>query len=155
MHNRPHGRALLSTARDTLKSLLGVLPDAQRYDALMVLNAMAISARETEAAAREDYIVELDMLRRLDSSIGDESERCDATTDLDAADFDGTGFNGASFNGELARRNRQLAQALRGGQLNAIGDRAVRDLLWHQVVAKLRVSNPKYLAEFAPGFLRD
>jgi hypothetical protein len=131
---------LLWTARDTLKSLLRVLPDAQRYDALMVLNAMAISAREAEVVAREDYLAELDMLRRLDSSIGDERERR-----IDMADFDP----------ELSRRNKRLAQALRSGQLDAIGDRAVRDLLWHQVVAKLRVSNPKYLAEFAPEFLKD
>ncbi len=145
MHNRPRGRALLSTARDTLKSLLSVLPDAQRYDALMVLNAMAISARETEAVAREDCHAELDMLRRLENSTGDERGRRDDTTDFDGADFDA----------ELSRRNKQLAQALRSGQLDAISDRAVRDLLWHQVVAKLRVSNPKYLAEFAPDLIGD
>ena len=136
---------MLSTARDTLKSLLSVLPDAQRYDALMVLNAMAISARETEAVAREDCHAELDMLRRLENSTGDERGRRDDTTDFDVADFDA----------ELSRRNKQLAQALRSGQLEAISDRAVRDLLWHQVVAKLRVSNPKYLAEFAPELIGD
>jgi len=145
VHNRPRGRALLSTARDTLKLLLSVLPDAQRYDALMVLNAMAISARETEAVAREDCHAELDMLRRLENSTGDERGRRDDTTDFDGADFDA----------ELSRRNKQLAQALRSGQLDAISDRAVRDLLWHQVVAKLRVSNPKYLAEFAPDLIGD
>ena len=136
---------MLSTARDTLKSLLSVLPDAQRYDALMVLNAMAISARETEAVAREDCHAELDMLRRLETSTGEERGHRDDTTDFDVADFDA----------ELSRRNKQLAQALRSGQLDAISDRAVRDLLWHQVVAKLRVSNPKYLAEFAPDLIGD
>jgi len=150
VHNQPYGRALLSTARDTLKSLLGVLPEAQRYDALMVLNAMAISARESEPAARHDCVVELDLLRRLDSSSRAEREGVDGTVVVGAVDVDGT-----RFDSELARRNKQLAQALRSGRFDASSDRAIRELLWHQVIAKLRVSNPKYLAEFAPEFSRN
>jgi hypothetical protein len=47
MLERPDGAALLDTARDVLiEELLPHLPEAQRFAARMIANAMAIAARE-------------------------------------------------------------------------------------------------------------
>jgi uncharacterized protein DUF6285 len=53
MLDRPEARDLLGIARQhLLQRILPVLPEALRYDALMVANALAIAAREIELAAQ-------------------------------------------------------------------------------------------------------
>lgn len=50
MLERPDGPDLLRTARDVLlQDLLPHLPEAQKFQARMIANAMAIAAREQEA----------------------------------------------------------------------------------------------------------
>lgn len=53
MLDRPDARELLASARQTLlERVLPALPEAERYQALMVGNALAIATREIELAAQ-------------------------------------------------------------------------------------------------------
>lgn len=81
MLERPDGGNLLDTARDVLlQQLLPHLPEAQRFQARMVANAMAVARREALAdaapalAALRDVMAEPtgaaeDLLRRLAQEI--------------------------------------------------------------------------------------
>ena len=54
MPDEPDGAALLRQARETLlEELLPALPEDERLNALMIANAIAIGARELDAAAVE------------------------------------------------------------------------------------------------------
>ena len=69
MRDQPDGAKLLAEARRVLlEELLGDLPDAQRFNGLMVANAMAIARRELEAASaalpESDEIVAIEEIRR-------------------------------------------------------------------------------------------
>lgn len=126
-HCQPNGVALLESARETLKTLLKDLPAARRYDALMVVNALGIVMRGADVDLNED--------ERLHETL---------TTLLGREGVSGAG-DGATKN--LRRLEAELTQRIRRGQLND-GDiaLALRAYLYARTVARLEVSNPRYLA---------
>ena len=69
MRDQPDGALLLAEARRVLlEEILDDLPDSQRFNGLMVANAMAIARRELEAASaalpESDEIVAVEEIRR-------------------------------------------------------------------------------------------
>lgn len=126
MNNAPDGAELLSVAQKVLRERLmpGIAED-QRYEALMVANAMAIAARELNAG-ESDLRDELRMLTELygDTVVGE---------------------SGNSVKEKVARLNKRLAKDIRSGMMDGACAQGVRALLKAQVTARLRVSNPKYL----------
>lgn len=126
MNNRPDGAELLRVARKLLRDdLADSIPTELRYEVLMVANAMAIAERECEAGDK-DLREELRMLTEL---YGEEA----------------AGTAGTRLTEKLATLNRRLARDIRAGVLDGACARGVRVLLRAQTVARLRVSNPKYL----------
>jgi aminoglycoside phosphotransferase (APT) family kinase protein len=124
MRDLPIGTSLLALARDVLlNDLMPYLPPESRLDALLIANGMAIAERE--AGAGESFAQ--DILRELEAFYGV------------AAVSDPT----------LPQR---FAGDLRGGAFESSNarDRTARDILWHLTIAKLRQSNPRFLA--ANGF---
>lgn len=126
MNNEPDGVELLRVAQKVLRERLlpGVAKD-QRYEALMVANAMAIAARELEAGdwkLREE-------LRMLTELYGDTV----------------VGQSGTSSKEKVSRLNKRLAKDIRAGVMDGACAQGVRALLKAQVIGRLRVSNPKYL----------
>ncbi len=126
MNNGPDGAELLRVAQKVLRERLmpGIAED-QRYQALMVANAMAIAARELKAG-ESDLRDELRMLTELygDTVVGE---------------------SGNSVKEKVARLNKRLAKDIRSGMMDGACAQGVRALLKAQVTARLRVSNPKYL----------
>lgn len=126
MNNAPEGAELLRVAQKVLRErLMPGSDDDQRYQGLMVANAMAIAARELEAG-ESDLRDELRMLTELygDTVVGE---------------------SGNSVKEKVARLNRRLARDIRSGMMDGACAQGVRALLKAQVKARLRVSNPKYL----------
>lgn len=126
MNNAPDGAELLRVAQKVLRERLmrGITED-QRYEALMVANAMAIAAREL-MAGESDLREELRMLTQLygDTTVGE---------------------SGNSMKEKVTSLNKRLARDIRSGVLDGACAQGVRALLKAQVTARLRVSNPKYL----------
>ncbi len=126
MNNSPDGAELLRVAQKVLREhLLPGIAKEQRYEALMVANAMAIAARELKAG-ESDLREELRMLTEL---YGDTTVR----------------ESGNSTKDKVASLNKRLARDIRSGVMDGACAQGVRALLKAQVIARLRVSNPKYL----------
>lgn len=126
MINRPDGAELLRAARRLLREEISEsIPSEQRYEALMVANAMAIAERESEAGDQQMK----EELRMLTELYGDETAES----------------AGASIKDKLATLNRRFAKDIRAGVLDGACAQGVRALLKAQVIARLRISNPKYL----------
>lgn len=126
MINTPDGAELLRVAQKVLREqLLTGIAREQRYEALMVANAMAMAARELEAGDT-DVREELRMLAELygDAAVAE---------------------SGNSVKEKVAALNKRLAKDIRSGVMDGACAQGVRALLKAQVVARLRVSNPKYL----------
>ncbi|MDH3695113.1 MAG: DUF6285 domain-containing protein [Gammaproteobacteria bacterium] len=116
MNNRPLGAELLNTARETLKGLVNDLPREKQYEALMVLNAMAIAAREMTNA--DEANLQLEGLKKLyETDEHDESS--------------------------LLELSRRLARDIRQQKFD--NDSEAYTFLIETATRKLRVSNPKYL----------
>ncbi len=128
MTDKPDGAALLEEARRTLlETLLPLLPPERRYDGLMVANAMAIAAREAgqgDALPREGV-------------------------KLLSALFPAPATASENLRAHLLGLEARLAREIRAGLYDAPGPRraAVRDYLRWSAVARVRVSNPKALAQ--------
>lgn len=128
MTDKPDAAALLEEARRTfVKILLPLLPTERRYDGLMVANAMDIAAREAgqgDAALRERVA----LLAALFSA--------------------STAATGENLHAPLSRLEARLGREIRAGLCDAPGARrdAVRDYLRRSAIARLRLSNPKALA---------
>jgi hypothetical protein len=124
------GPGLLAVARRALREeLLPKLPEDSRYAGLMVANAMAIAAREAEAGdgpARAE-------LAGLAALLGEP---------------EGTG----PLAEELRRLNRELVRRIRAGDVRpgSSAHGALRRHLWQSALARVRVSNPKYLERLPP-----
>lgn len=126
MNNEPDGAELLRVAQKVLREqLLTGIAGEQRYQALMVANAMEIAARELKAG-ETDLRRELHMLTEL---YGD-------TTVSEA---------GNSTREKVGSLNKRLARDIRSGMMDGACAQGVRALLKAQVTARLRVSSPKYL----------
>ena len=126
MNDRPHAAELLKAARDAFAAeLLPALPEALRYTALMIANALAIAERELAAG---------------DTAARAECERLCRLLPEHSAPVAAEGLCDV-----LARYNRRLAEDIRAGRF----DGEQRDtLLKHLRVTteeKLAVSNPKAL----------
>ena len=126
MNTGPDAAELLRVARKLLREdLVDEVPAERRYEALMVANAMAIAAREAEAG-EADMREELRMLAEL------YGEKIVAESGSHSAD-------------KVAALNRRLAKDIRNGVLDGACAQGVRALLRAQVIARLRISNPKHL----------
>lgn len=125
MRGRPNGADLLAIAHEVLvEQILPHIPSEQRYEALMVANAIANATREMQAG---DATLKAE-LARLREIYGDAVEPPDAERLLDV----------------LLRFNQRLARDVRAGRLD---DRA--ELVQHHLIetakAKVQETNPKYL----------
>ncbi|MDD2056491.1 DUF6285 domain-containing protein [Pseudomonas sp. GD03860] len=115
---RPQAHELLHIARLTLlQELLPALPADKRYLTLMVASAMAIAARECQAASDADALEQEQLHALLDN--------CPLS---------------------LADARQGLAAAIREGRFDA-GDERGRlvGALQHITLAQLAISNPKAL----------
>lgn len=125
----PDGSNLLDTARSTLlNTLLPQLPREFAYEALMVANAMATARRElldagtsasATARATREFIAKLE--------------------------FSASGAAAASNTAEIEGLERELAQLLRSRAVSDTHAGPLRELLFAQTRARLKLSNPKYL----------
>ena len=119
MRERPAGGELIDLARHVLRQeLLAALPEGRRYQALMVLNALGIAARQIEA--------------------GDGPEKRERESLA--------GILGKA--GGLAELNRELARTIRAGRFDPgkPGAAAAWRHLRETTLAAVRESNPKALA---------
>jgi len=129
MRNRPDAADLLETAHDALRAeILDALSGEQRFQALMIANAMRIAAREAAAGDRP-------LARALARVCTLLDEPAPALADRDALER------------ALAERGARLAAAIRDGGWDGPGQgrRALWDHLLETTRDKLRESNPKYL----------
>jgi hypothetical protein len=117
MHDLPTGPALLAFACEVLlNELTPLLPEDRRQDALLVAKCMAIAEREAETGGEPLQAV----LRELEMLYEEES-RC-----------------------LLHRFARDLRTgAFEGSELR---ERIARVVMWRLTIAKLRRSNPSFLA---------
>lgn len=123
---QPDAQELLAIARETLMDeLLPALQGEQRYQGLMIANAMAIAMRELAAAA-VDTQRELDDLRGLYDH--DDPPPAESTPEA------------------LARLEARLVSDLRQGVLDGGAQYAVRRWLRRRIESRLEVSNPRLLA---------
>jgi hypothetical protein len=122
MRERPAGAELIELARSTLREeLLAALPEGRRYEALMVMNALAIASRQLAAGAAPEVREQAELTRLLKKQT------------------------------DLAGLNRMLAEAIRAGAYDPgwPDARAVWLHLWHTTLDRVRESNPKALPEGA------
>lgn len=128
MTDNPDCAALLDEARRTLlETLLPLLPPERRYDGLMVANAMAIAAREAGQG---------------DAGLGEGVKVLAALFPAFAAADD-------NLRTRLLELETLLAREIRAGLLDAPVPRraAIRDYLRRSATARVRLSNPKALAD--------
>lgn len=130
MNDRPDARDLLETARDAFTTeVLPAVPEALRYTALMIANAIAIAQREIaagDAPLRGEY-------RRLAGLLPEKPA---------APDGDALGEAVESY-------NRRLANEIRAGRFDGEERSAMLEHLRRTTQEKLAVSNPKALVD--PG----
>jgi len=129
MREQPQGQNLLTIARSTLlEKVVPLLPQDQRYNALMVANAMAIALRQWEAGDtwQQEELVRLQVLLGVDV-LGDEVQN--GQQDLQNA---------------LITANRALAHKIRQGDFDA-PSQSVAELLEWLAVQRVRESAPKVL----------
>ena len=126
MRNHPTGDELLDTARDVLREeLIPALPAAQRHNALMIANAMAIAARQLRA--------------------GDEPEQEELASLAHILGISAAPPAGP-LREALAARNRTLGRWIRAGRCESGELRTkVFQHLVHTTRRRLEESNPKAL----------
>jgi hypothetical protein len=135
MNDRPDARDLLETARDAFTAeVLPAVPEALRYTALMIANAIAIAQREIAAG---------------NAPLCDEYRRLAGLLSGDAAALDGDALREA-----VEGYNRRLANEIRAGRFDGEKRAVMLELLRRTTEEKLAVSNPKALANPA-GKQRD
>ena len=123
MPDQPGAAELLAIARKTLlEELLPTLPKGQRYTALMSANAMAIAKREIETGV-DELNSELQLFAELYG-------------------YDSVRAAGSEPQQQLAVLNARLAEDIRAHRLS--NETTLRALLKQQVLARLKVSNPKF-----------
>jgi hypothetical protein len=130
MREKPEGQNLLSIARTTLlEKVVPLLPQDQRYSALMVANAIAIATRQWQAGD----LWQQEELARLQSLLGADAIKTDE------------GLHSA-----LLSANRALAQRIRSGAFDALSQ-PVTELLEWMAVQRVRESAPKALQPSHPS----
>ncbi len=128
MNDRPDARELLEIARDAFAAeVLPAVPEAQRYTALMIANALAIAQRELavgDAPLHAEY-------RRLSELLSENA---------------GT-VHGQALHAAVEGYNRRLAAEIRAGRFDREGRAALLEHLRRTTEEKLAVSNPKALVD--------
>ena len=130
MNDRPTAAELVDAVRHYLEAeLLPTLTDArQRFQTLVAANVLAIAGREL--AGEEAQLVE-------------EWDRLAGLLGLDAPRPEGL----AALRQAVGRANARLCERIRAGEFDGPGRfRAVAATVREQVVRKLEVANPRYLA---------
>lgn len=125
MREQPQGLNLLTIARSTLlEKVVPLLPQDQRYNALMVANAIAIALRQWEAgdAWQQEELARLQALLGADAGIPENEA-------LSAA---------------LLAANRALVHKIRKGEYDT-PSQPVAELLEWMAVQRVRESAPKAL----------
>jgi hypothetical protein len=144
MHDLSSVPALLALARDVLVSeLMPFLPEERRADALLVAESMAIAERAAEGGAEPMQLI----LRELELFY--EREGSHPVPPPPQPSPACGGAKGGSNAGVLLRR---FARDVREGAVESSEplDRAARAILWRLTIARLRQTNPNFLA--ANGF---
>jgi hypothetical protein len=129
MHDLPDADDLLAAARESvLGNVLPAVPDAWRYEVLMIANALAITRR---------------MLAAGDLPLRAELEALAAIYEAPQA----TDLTGEALALALAELNRRLARDIRDGVFDRLHDRhdAVRALIRRSTIRKLGETKPKLL----------
>lgn len=130
MNDRPDACELIEIAHEVFTAeVLPAVPDALRYKALMIANAMAIAQRELAAGnapLRDEY-------RRLSRLLSE------TTAEL----------SGEALRAAVETYNRRLANEIRGGAYDGDERAAMLEHLRRTTEGKLAVSNPKALTQ--PG----
>lgn len=133
MREQPQGQNLLAIARSTLlEKVVPLLPQDQRYSALMVANAMAIALRQWEAGDTWQQ----EELLRLQALLGADVLGSDVLAEVQ---------NGQqSLKNAMIVANRALAHKIRHGDFDA-PSQPVAELLEWLAVQRGRESAPKVL----------
>ena len=106
MRDRPEAEALLWQARKTLlEDLMPALPEARRYEALMVASAMAMAAREA-AAMRDEADERARLAALLDEPVAPEQAGKALAAAIRAGKRDG---DGAVYDALLGDATARLA----------------------------------------------
>ena len=127
MRERPNRDELLAIARQVLKeSLIPALPAEQRYNALMVANAMAIASRQYA----DDPTAELEKIQALLRDFPVECEAVDWSAPPETA---------------IRQAMSQVIALIRSGRFDADATGALKGYLSLQVLQRVRESNPKAL----------
>ena len=147
MHDLLSVPALLALAREMLvNELEPLLPEELHADARLLADAIAIAERQAEAGDGETpgILREIEML--YDAFTPSLSPHCGEREGPARREGEGSGVELSSV--ALLRR---FANDLRVGAFeHSPLDRAARAILWRMTIARLRRSNPNYLA--ANGF---
>lgn len=121
MRDRPQGHELLAIAAKTFRDkVLPALPEAAKYDALMILNAMSIAERQQATG---------------EGPLNDECDLLEAVLDCTP--------ESSELHARAAELNRELARRVRAGA--ADDDESLRRVLWAIALQKARESSPRYL----------
>lgn len=121
MRDQPQGHELLAIAAKTFRDkVLPALPEARRYDALMILNAMSIAERQLAIGE------------------GPLNEECDLLEVV----LDSTPVS-PELHARARELNRELARRVRAGM--ADDDETLRRVLWAVTLQRVRESAPRYL----------
>ena len=152
MHDLPSTPTLLDLARDVLMNeLMPLLPEERKADALLLAEAIVLAARQAEdgdepmhAAFRQLETLYEPLIPALSPQFGERAGPADPRIKSE----EGEGKHG----GAPLELWRQFACDLRNGAFETSGSRnqAARAILWRLTIARLRQSNPKFLA--ANGF---
>lgn len=125
MHDRPEGAALLAIARRVLlREILPGLGTDQRYNGLMIANAMAIAARELA----------------LDGAAGPRERALIAA----AYGADPAAGPAPAAAESLDALNRRLAADLRARRFGPAAAAALAALFDHQIAARISLANPAH-----------
>lgn len=128
MNDRPDARDLLEIARHAFTAeVLPAVPEALRYTALMIANAIAIAQREIAAG---------------DAPLRGEYQRLAGLLSGNAAAPDGDALREA-----VEDYNRRLANEIRAGRFDGEERAAMLEHLRRTTEEKLAVSNPKALVD--------
>jgi hypothetical protein len=147
MHELLNIPALLALARDVLISeLMPLLPQERKTDALLVAEAIALAARDAEDGDEPMHATFRQLKTLYEPLTPALCPHCGEREGPVQREGEGQ-HSGAPL--ELWRR---FACDLRNGVFETSGsrDKAARAILWRLTIARLRQSNPKFLA--ASGF---
>lgn len=134
MREAPQGQDLLSIARTTLlEKVVPLLPQDQRYSALMVANAMAIALRQWQAGEQWQR----EELARLHSLLGTAATEASSATNSIPTEAE-------TLRNALMTANRALAQKIRHGDFDT-PSQPVAELLEWMATQRVRESAPKAL----------